>query len=149
MKQITLNLIALLFTGLVFGQSKSGAELPALDFMETKFDFGKIAQGRPVYHNFVVKNRSSDPIRISNVLASCGCTTPEWSQDPIAPGAETVIRVGYNSAAEGAFSRDVLVQYGDKQVSLIISGNVYKTPATSAPLNTSISLLRQINHSNK
>lgn len=110
---------------------------------EKSFDFGKIAQGRPVTHDFVLVNKSSQPIMLENVLASCGCTTPEWSREPIQPGASSVIKVGYNAAAEGTFSKSITVQIAGGQVqTLLISGNVYRTPATSAPLNASLTLLK-------
>jgi hypothetical protein len=88
-------------------------------------------------------NKSNTPIVLENVLASCGCTTPEWSKEPIAPGATTLIKVGYNAAAEGAFNKNVTVQIAGGQVQTInITGNVYRTPATSAPLNSSLTLLK-------
>lgn len=113
---------------------------------ESNFDFGKIAQGRPVTHNFEIVNIGKDSLKLENVQASCGCTTPEWSSQPIAPGASTTIKVGYNAAAEGAFSKTVNIIYnGNQTKTIIITGNVYKAPATSAPVNTSLSLLKGSN----
>lgn len=117
-----------------------------LQFRELKHDFGQIQQNRPVTYNFVVVNKTNQPLKIDNVQASCGCTTPEWSRDAIQPGAATTIKVGYNAAAEGAFSKSIAVQYNSTQsATLLISGNVYKTPATSAPVNSSLSLFKQTN----
>ena len=48
---------------------------------ETEYDFGKIPQGKPVTHIFEVFNKSNAELKISNVHASCGCTTPEWEKD--------------------------------------------------------------------
>ena len=80
---------------------------------------------------------------LENVMASCGCTTPEWSRDPIQPGATSTIKVGYNSAAEGPFNKSITIQVAGGQVqTLVITGNVYRTPATSAPLNSSLTLLK-------
>lgn len=111
---------------------------------QVSHDFGKIAQGRPVTHVFEVTNAGNEPLRIENVQASCGCTTPEWSYDPIKPGGTATIKVGYNAASEGPFSKTVTVLYNGNQSKVItISGNVYKTAATSAPLNASINLLKQ------
>ena len=107
-------------------------------------DFGKIQQGRPVTTLFEVTNVGTEPLRIENVQASCGCTTPEWSYDPVKPGGTTTIKVGYNAAAEGPFQKSVTIMYnGNQTKTLIISGTVYKTAATSAPVNSSISLLKQ------
>ena len=110
---------------------------------EKSFDFGKIPQGRPVTHVFELVNKSASPIMLENVMASCGCTTPEWSRDPIQPGATSTIKVGYNSAAEGPFNKSITIQVAGGQVqTLVITGNVYRTPATSAPLNSSLTLLK-------
>jgi hypothetical protein len=110
---------------------------------EKAFDFGKIPQGRPVTHIFELVNKSNSPIVLENVMASCGCTTPEWSKEPIQPGAVTTIKVGYNAAAEGAFNKNVTIQVAGGGVQTInITGNVYRTPATSAPLNSSLTLLK-------
>jgi hypothetical protein len=123
--------------------TKAPAE-EALVLKETSFNFGKIAQNRPVTHVFQVTNSSKEVIRLENVQASCGCTTPEWSREPIQPGATTDIKVGYNAALEGTFSKTVTIIYNNNQTKvLVISGNVYKTPATSAPANASLSLLKQ------
>lgn len=117
-----------------------------LRFKETGFDFGKIQQNRPVTHNFEVVNNGKESIKIENVQASCGCTTPEWTKEPIAPGASAFIKVGYNAAAEGPFTKTISVQYNASQsATLTISGSVYKGPTTSAPVNSSLSLLKQTN----
>ena len=50
-----------------------------LSLKETAFEFGTIPQGKPVFHFFEVTNTGKDPMVISNVQTSCGCTTPEWS----------------------------------------------------------------------
>lgn len=117
-----------------------------LELKEAAFDFGKIQQGKPVTHDFELVNHGIDTLKLENVQASCGCTTPVWSKDPVAPGAGAVIRVGYNAAAEGNFEKLVTIYYnGGQTKSLTIKGNVYRVPATSAPQNTSILLLKQTN----
>jgi len=117
-----------------------------LQLKENSHDFGKIQQGRPVTYVFDIVNIGKEPLRLDNVLASCGCTTPEWPRETIQPGATAPIKVGYNAAAEGAFHKTVTIQYNSGQTKVIeISGTVFKMPATSAPVNSSISLLKQIN----
>lgn len=123
------------------------APAPAQDFLmlkEKEFDFGKIPQGKPVTHEFEVMNTGKAELTISNVQASCGCTTPEWERDkPIAPGGTTKIRVGYNAAAEGPFTKSITVTYGDSQSKqILIKGEVWKTPATSAPENKGLDDLK-------
>jgi len=129
--------------------SNASAAVPSASMItlkETSFDFGKIAQGKPVYHIFEVMNTGKEPLKLENVQTSCGCTTPEWSPEPVAPGETTSIKVGYNAAAEGVFTKSITIVYnGNQTKTLMITGNVYKGPATSAPLNPSISLLKQKN----
>ncbi len=113
---------------------------------ETGYSFGKIPQGRPVIHVFEITNTGSQPLLLENVQASCGCTTPEWSREPIAPGATVPIKVGYNAYSEGHFNKTVTIFYNNGQTkALIISGEVYKLPATAAPENASVQFLKQTN----
>ena len=115
-----------------------------LTLKETEFDFGKIPQGKPVNHVFEVTNKSSLPLKISAINASCGCTTPEWEKDKvIAPGENTKITVGYNAAAEGPFTKFITVTYNDTQSKQInIKGEVWKTPGSSAPENKGLNDLK-------
>lgn len=114
-----------------------------LQLKEITYNFGKIQQGRPVTHNFEIVNTGAAPLMLENVQASCGCTTPEWSRDAIQPGATSVIKVGYNAANEGAFQKTITIQYNSHQTkTLTISGAVFKGPTTSAPVNASLSLLK-------
>lgn len=115
-----------------------------LALKETEFNFGKIPQGKPVTHIFEISNIGRDSIRIVNVQASCGCTTPEWERDkPIAPGATAKITVGYNAASEGPFAKPVTITYnGTEMKQLFIKGEVWKTPASSAPENKGLGDLK-------
>ena len=115
-----------------------------LTLKETEFDFGKIPQGKPVTHIFEVTNKSNVPLKISDIHASCGCTTPEWEKDKVvAPGGNTKITVGYNAAAEGPFTKFITVTYNDTQSKqLTIKGEVWKTPGSSAPENKGINDLK-------
>ncbi|MEP7238278.1 MAG: DUF1573 domain-containing protein [Ferruginibacter sp.] len=108
-----------------------------LTLKETEFDFGKIPQGKPVIHIFEVVNNSKIALNISDIHASCGCTTPEWEKGKVvAPGEKTKITVGYNAAAEGPFTKFITVTYNDSQSKQItIKGEVWKTPGSSAPEN--------------
>ncbi len=102
---------------------KSTAQTAKEDILllkESAHSFGKIPQGRPVTHIFEVTNTGKEPLLLENVQASCGCTTPEWSREPIAPGATVPIKVGYNAYAEGHFNKTVyhfLQQWANKNVS--------------------------------
>ena len=146
----TLFSILLLFvTVAVQAQTTGETKKPSPEMLVLKqvgYDFGKIQQGRPVTHLFEVSNAGTEDLRIENVQASCGCTTPEWSTDPVKPGGTSIIKVGYNAASEGPFQKTVTVIFNGNQTKTIqISGTVFKAAATSAPANSSISLLKQFN----
>lgn len=117
-----------------------------LQVKENNHNFGKIPQGRPATTTFEIVNAGTVPLKLDNVQASCGCTTPVWSRDPIEAGGTARIVVGYNAYAEGPFTKTVTVIYNTNMTkTLTITGEVYKTPATSAPENASVQLLKQIN----
>lgn len=119
----------------------------AIELKEVEYDFGKIPQGKPVYHSFEVWNKTNAPLKLENVTASCGCTTPEWNREPIAAGASDKIKVGYNAAAEGYFEKYITVAYNGNQTKQIkIKGTVWKAPAGSAPANASVNFLKQQIH---
>ena len=115
-----------------------------LEVKELEFDFGTIPQGKPVYHFFQIVNKGSAPLKLDNVQATCGCTTPEWNKDAIAPGGSDKIKVGYNAAAEGPFEKYITVSYnGNSTKQIKIKGSVWKAPAGSAPSNASVNFLKQ------
>jgi hypothetical protein len=148
MKKLTLS-IFLMFSSVVLFAQAQPTETPKADPLQVRelsYDFGKIPQGKPVTHVFIVANTGTEPLILENVQASCGCTTPEWSKDPIPAGGTKEIKVGYNAAAEGAFTKSISIFYNRGQVkSIVIKGEVWKTPEQSAPKNNSLSLLKNVN----
>lgn len=115
-----------------------------LQLKQTEHDFGQIPQGKPVYYSFEIVNIGKKPLALDNVQASCGCTTPEWSKDPIAPGATAKIKVGYNAAAENYFEKYITIIYnGNQSKQIKIKGTVWKAPEGSAPVNSSIDFLKK------
>jgi len=148
MKKLTFS-IFLMFSSVVLFAQAQPTETPKADPLQVRelsYDFGKIPQGKPVTHVFVVANTGTEPLILENVQASCGCTTPEWSKDPIPAGGTKEIKVGYNAAAEGAFTKSISIFYNKGQVkSIVIKGEVWKTPEQSAPKNNSLSLLKNVN----
>ncbi|RTQ47738.1 DUF1573 domain-containing protein [Hymenobacter gummosus] len=81
---------------------------PAFTFTEMKYDFGKIKQGDIVEHVFKFKNTGNAPLIISNIGVSCGCTTPDWTREPIAPGKSGTITAKFNSAGKMGAQNKVL-----------------------------------------
>jgi hypothetical protein len=148
MKRIFALIIVVLLVGTAKSQEVIGrletkianAPVPvgeSIVLKEMEYDFGKIPQGKPVTHVFEVKNIGKDSLKIANVQASCGCTTPVWEHDKaVATGASTKIDVGYNAAAAGPFNKTITITYnGSQSKQITIKGEVWQTPASSAPEN--------------
>ena len=147
-----LTLLCMILASFYAGAQHSEA-LPAttsanevLKFKEMEYDFAKIPQGKPVFHSFDITNTGNEALKLDNVQASCGCTTPEWSHDAIAPGATAQIKIGYNAASEGTFEKFITITYnGNQSKQIKIKGMVWKAPAGSAPANSSVQFLKQQN----
>lgn len=73
------------------------ANSPIMTFEETKYDFGEMVEGDVLETVFKFKNTGKSPLIITNARASCGCTIPDYSREPIAVGAEGEIKVKFNS----------------------------------------------------
>lgn len=142
------TLFSLIFGCFLVNANGQAAPVPEpLQFFETSHDFGKIPQGKPVYHYFEVSNTGLVPIKIDNIHATCGCTTPEWSREEIKPGETVKIKVGYNAASEGPFEKFITVLYNQTiNKHLKITGTVWKAPEGAAPANASIQILKQKNN---
>lgn len=69
-----------------------------LALSEPSFDFGKIKKGDVVEHVYEVTNTGKNPLIISNVQPTCGCTVPDFTKDPILPGQKGKITLKFNSA---------------------------------------------------
>ena len=85
------------------------ADMAVAVFESQNFDFGKVKQGVPVTHEFTFTNKSKVTMVIIGVQASCGCTTPDWTKDPIPPGGQGFVKATYNAAGLGAFDKSVTV----------------------------------------
>ncbi|MFO7257668.1 MAG: DUF1573 domain-containing protein [Bacteroidota bacterium] len=79
--------------------AKKATNGPVITWKESSYDFGDIRQGEKVEHTFVFTNTGNEPLIITNVQVTCGCTTPKgFPRDPIAPGESSEITVAFNSA---------------------------------------------------
>jgi hypothetical protein len=95
-----------------------------IKFNEIEHNFGNGPQGKPVSHEFVFTNTGTEPLILESVKASCGCTTPEWSKEPIMPGKTGVIKAQYNMAREGSFRKSItVVTKSGENVVLYVAGN--------------------------
>jgi hypothetical protein len=145
MKKIAFFIFFISMAWMANAQADS-SKADALQLKEVEHDFGKIPQGKPVFYFFEIANTGSTPLKLDNVQASCGCTTPEWNREPIPAGGTDKIRVGYNAASEGVFDKYITITYdGSLSKQIHIKGTVWKAPAGSAPANASVQILKQQN----
>jgi hypothetical protein len=124
MKKITSTLFLLFCTFAVFSQGK-------FQFETNSHDFGSVVEGDLATHVFKFTNVGNAPIVMTNVRASCGCTTPEWSKAPVLPGKEGIIKAVYNSKGRpGNFTKSITITSNASQPvkSLKISGVVSQDP---------------------
>jgi hypothetical protein len=92
-------------------QASASEKMPKITFTEKGiYDFGQMTEGDTVEHSFEFTNTGEFPLIINNITASCGCTTPEWPREPVAPGAKSSIRVRFNSRGkQGEQSKTITV----------------------------------------
>ncbi len=97
-----------------------------IKFAEGSYKFGKIEQNKPVTHIFTYTNNGAKPLVVEFASAECGCTTPEYDKAPLLKGKSSTIKVTYNAAAMGAFSKRVTVKFAgiNDPVVLTIEGEV-------------------------
>ena len=105
-------------------------------FEEMTHNFGSFMESDGVQKTtFKFKNDGQEPLVLSNVRASCGCTTPKWTREPVAPGAEGSIEVAYNPKNRpGSFNKSVTVSSNAENATVVlrISGKVEPREKTLA-----------------
>lgn len=80
-----------------------------ITFEKKSHDFGDILQGDKVEETFKFTNTGTEPLIITNVQVTCGCTTPKgWPRDPIMPGGKGEITVAFNSAGKSGRQNKVV-----------------------------------------
>jgi hypothetical protein len=104
-------------------KKEDGAEIT---FTSLEHDYGTVKQGGDGNCVFKFKNTGNEVLILSDVRKSCGCTTPTWSKEPILPGQNGEIKVGYNTNNIGNFSKNITVisNANNATVVLTIKGNV-------------------------
>lgn len=123
-KFLALASFVALFSVAAFAQT--GAQIT---FEKTVHDYGTIVQDANGNCEFKFKNTGNEPLIISGAKGSCGCTVPEWSKEPIAPGQSGSIKVKYDTKRIGKFSKTVTVTSNavngtNGTMTLTIQGNV-------------------------
>jgi hypothetical protein len=135
MKKILLSLFAVAsFATVTFAQEAKPATAPVSNpnqadfkFDSEVYDFKNIKEGTQAEHTFKFTNIGKEPLVITNVAASCGCTTPKWTKEPVKPGESGTVTATYNSKGRpGAFNKAITITSNAKTSSkvLFIKGTV-------------------------
>ena len=118
----------LMLVGLLLGLS-SFLQIggPQIEFKKEVHDYGTVKYGSNGESTFEFTNTGKTPVVISNVQPSCGCTTPEWTREPVMPGKTGKVTASFNSAGRpGNFNKTVtVINNGEvSQIVLTIQGSV-------------------------
>jgi hypothetical protein len=125
-KLLTLAVALVAFVAASHGQG-------VLKFKTESHDFGKVKEGDIAVFNFEFTNTGNAPIVISNARPSCGCTTPDWTREPIMPGKTGKVTASFNSAGRpGPFFKTVTVENNSETASVQLSIKGEVTPADPA-----------------
>ncbi|WP_044171846.1 DUF1573 domain-containing protein [Flectobacillus major] len=107
-----------------------------IKFKAESHDFGKVEEGTLATYTFEFTNTGTAPVVISNAQPSCGCTTPDWTREPVLPGKTGKVTASFNSAGRpGGFNKTVTVISNSETptIALTIKGEVVPKSAESAP----------------
>jgi hypothetical protein len=122
MKKYSLLFVCLLFS--LAGMCQKAV----ISFDVKEHDFGKVSEKEgKITYVFEFTNKGNAPLVVTRVQASCGCTTPVWTKEPIEPGKKGTIAVTYNAAGRpGVFTKTINVYTNDSKetITLLIRGEV-------------------------
>ncbi len=118
----------LLFVSVLLAPLSAQTVQPKISFEKDLHDFGKFMESDgKVSYQFAFVNTGGDDLFIQNVTASCGCTAPEWTREPIPPGGKGFVAATYNPAGRpGPFRKYITVVSNSDpgSVRLTITGEV-------------------------
>ena len=119
-------LICAVVLGFAFTASAQDNQKAEFKFNEEKHDFGKIPQGKPVTTEFVFTNIGEEPLILTEVKPTCGCTIADYTKAPVKKGEKGTIKITYNAAVPAPFSKAIVVTSNAKtpQKYLTITGEV-------------------------
>ncbi len=134
MKKLKLTLIIVFLVNIVFAQDAKQSS-PEISFEKLVHDFGTVMQGDKTEYEFKFTNTGKEPLIISDVRSSCGCTVPEWPRNPILPGSSANVKVKYNSNIVGNINKQVTIisNAANSPTVLRIAGKVDKMPTEVLP----------------
>jgi len=138
MKRIGFFAATMLFgITVAFAQGK-----PEIKFSETTYDFGEILEENgDATHVFTFTNVGDAPLELTSVTAACGCTIPEWTDTPIAPGKTGFVKATYRvKGSSPTFNKTVSVHTNAQEApyTLVIKGRVKAAAVEQSELPVSL-----------
>jgi len=132
MKKFILSLFAsMLLTTALWAQTQNGSAAgntadAKVKFVKESIDFGKTQLNKPVTVDFEFTNITKEPILVEAARASCGCTTPNWTKEPILPGKKGKVTATYSANGVGQQSKTIWVKFKgvDQDKELHLTGTV-------------------------
>ncbi|MCS7188520.1 MAG: DUF1573 domain-containing protein [Bacteroidia bacterium] len=93
-----------------------------ITFDKTEHDFGEVVEGSPAVYTFTFKNTGDKPVKLTSVKASCGCTTPQWTQEEIPPGGTGSVQASYDTKGRpGQFVKTITVHHNASETPTILT----------------------------
>jgi hypothetical protein len=138
LQSLAIFMLVLLWNGAEIFAQTDAKVTTAIEWISKTYDFGKIPQGKPVTAEFEFKNPSLVPLIINSVKPSCGCTVADYPKEPVLPQKTGVIKVTYNAANQGPFTKSIVVSTnaGEASETLIIKGEVIPEAEQTPPAQT-------------
>lgn len=97
-------------------------KLPVIKFENAEFDFGTIQQGVKVEHTYTFTNDGTADLLITDAKASCGCTVPDYTKEPVAPGKTGEVHVVFDSTGKsGEVSKTVTLTVNTEKGNEVVS----------------------------
>jgi hypothetical protein len=119
-------------------QPADNPNAPVITFEKTTHDYGTVTKGGDGTCEFKFKNNGIEPLILSNVTSSCGCTVPEWPREPILKGKSASIKVKYDTNRVGPINKTITVLSNAKVASIqlrIVGNIVAPTDGAQMPQN--------------
>ncbi|MFC2111041.1 DUF1573 domain-containing protein [Bacteroidota bacterium] len=133
-------LVNILFLTTISLSAQTGTEAannnaPKIDFEKVVHDYGTLYQNGDGNCVFKFTNTGKEPLILTTVRSSCGCTVPKWPKEPILPGQSGVIKVKYDTRRLGVIHKQITVRSNatNATVQLSIRGTILATPVEVVP----------------
>lgn len=135
-KCLSITALMLFTLSAVFAQEANNTKAnenpnaPKISFDKTVHDYGTLFVGGDGNCEFEFTNTGKEPLILSSVRSSCGCTVPSWPREPILPGKKEKIKVKYDTNRMGPINKSITVMSNATNSTevLRISGNITKKP---------------------